>query len=217
MIRRPPRSTLFPYTTLFRSLVQLDLLRRDLMLDEVSDRGEQHGDEGDDGQQQIERQRAREEGNVVFERRLKGPPGNAGHRLMPAALGLHATGSSSSSSDIALLPPRRPRFASVSRRSIATRAVGASSSSSSAVSSSSPSSPAFSAARSRNPRSLRDSLVRDASPGSGANRKPSTAPRPKPSRNGPNPAPRSLTRPPLDHPARLPLPDVAARAIAAAA
>src|SRR2546430_12306359 len=73
------------------------------MLDEVSDRGEQHGDEGDDGQQQIERQRAREEGNVVFERRLKGPPGNAGHRLMPAALGLHATGSSSSSSDVALL------------------------------------------------------------------------------------------------------------------
>src|SRR2546422_8379064 len=26
MIRRPPRSTLFPYTTLFRSLVRLDLL-----------------------------------------------------------------------------------------------------------------------------------------------------------------------------------------------
>src|SRR5688572_32312485 len=29
MIRRPPRSTLFPYTTLFRSLIQiLDVLRR---------------------------------------------------------------------------------------------------------------------------------------------------------------------------------------------
>src|SRR3712207_8879712 len=27
MIRRPPRSTLFPYTTLFRSLVLRDLLR----------------------------------------------------------------------------------------------------------------------------------------------------------------------------------------------
>src|SRR5439155_1302345 len=100
-------------------LVQLDLLRRDLMLDEVSDRGEQHGDGGDDGQQQIERQRAREEGHVVFERRLKGPPGNAGHRLMPAALGLHATGSSSSSSDVALFPPRPRRFASVRRRSAA--------------------------------------------------------------------------------------------------
>src|SRR3712207_7110107 len=28
MIRRPPRSTLFPYTTLFRSLLQLGLGRR---------------------------------------------------------------------------------------------------------------------------------------------------------------------------------------------
>src|SRR5205823_10156793 len=31
MIRRPPRSTLFPYTTLFRSLVLLALLRTDLI------------------------------------------------------------------------------------------------------------------------------------------------------------------------------------------
>src|SRR3989441_8124903 len=30
MIRRPPRSTLFPYTTLFRSLVKRDGLERDL-------------------------------------------------------------------------------------------------------------------------------------------------------------------------------------------
>src|SRR5438046_10652997 len=28
MIRRPPRSTLFPYTTLFRSILLLDLIRR---------------------------------------------------------------------------------------------------------------------------------------------------------------------------------------------
>src|SRR2546422_4479057 len=28
MIRRPPRSTLFPYTTLFRSLIAVDGLRR---------------------------------------------------------------------------------------------------------------------------------------------------------------------------------------------
>src|SRR2546422_7822603 len=28
MIRRPPRSTLFPYTTLFRSLEQTDVLQR---------------------------------------------------------------------------------------------------------------------------------------------------------------------------------------------
>src|SRR3712207_7526653 len=29
MIRRPPRSTLFPYTTLFRSVLLRDLVRRD--------------------------------------------------------------------------------------------------------------------------------------------------------------------------------------------
>src|SRR2546427_3703394 len=28
MIRRPPRSTLFPYTTLFRSVLRLDIARR---------------------------------------------------------------------------------------------------------------------------------------------------------------------------------------------
>src|ERR1035441_10852673 len=28
MIRRPPRSTLFPYTTLFRSLVHVDMLEK---------------------------------------------------------------------------------------------------------------------------------------------------------------------------------------------
>src|SRR3712207_7609646 len=29
MIRQPPRSTLFPYTTLFRSLTKVELVRRD--------------------------------------------------------------------------------------------------------------------------------------------------------------------------------------------
>src|SRR2546422_11231654 len=56
MIRRPPRSTLFPYTTLFRSLAELDpetnddelLRRRDAQRDEIvahlrADRHE-HGD-----------------------------------------------------------------------------------------------------------------------------------------------------------------------------
>src|SRR5258707_2875823 len=32
MIRRPPRSTLFPYTTLFRSDVDLDLISDDALL-----------------------------------------------------------------------------------------------------------------------------------------------------------------------------------------
>src|SRR5688572_31575181 len=34
MIRRPPRSTLFPYTTLFRSKCGIDGLQRDLLLQE---------------------------------------------------------------------------------------------------------------------------------------------------------------------------------------
>src|SRR5574343_1972198 len=33
MIRRPPRSTLFPYTTLFRSLAAADVLQADDMVD----------------------------------------------------------------------------------------------------------------------------------------------------------------------------------------
>src|SRR3989449_7787382 len=39
MIRRPPRSTLFPYTTLFRSLLGADIgepHRRDALLDRVA-------------------------------------------------------------------------------------------------------------------------------------------------------------------------------------
>src|SRR5215216_7295852 len=39
MIRRPPRSTLFPYTTLFRSDLELDLEARDLTTECVSLRG----------------------------------------------------------------------------------------------------------------------------------------------------------------------------------
>src|SRR3712207_7761439 len=34
MIRRPPRSTLFPYTTLFRSDVALDLVRQPVGVDD---------------------------------------------------------------------------------------------------------------------------------------------------------------------------------------
>src|SRR5689334_24792549 len=36
IIRRPPRSTLFPYTTLFRSLVAIIGLERQLALDDVA-------------------------------------------------------------------------------------------------------------------------------------------------------------------------------------
>src|SRR2546430_13054224 len=37
MIRRPPRSTLFPYTTLFRSRLSLKPLRPERMLDRLYD------------------------------------------------------------------------------------------------------------------------------------------------------------------------------------
>src|SRR2546425_13353496 len=40
MIRRPPRSTLFPYTTLFRSLLAVRLRDRELLHEEVAGRVE---------------------------------------------------------------------------------------------------------------------------------------------------------------------------------
>src|SRR5258707_9601218 len=39
MIRRPPRSTLFPYTTLFRSVIFPDLLLRGIVEDGIAARG----------------------------------------------------------------------------------------------------------------------------------------------------------------------------------
>src|SRR3712207_8825130 len=42
MIRRPPRSTLFPYTTLFRSLLECTN-RRVLAVDVIADLGRGHG------------------------------------------------------------------------------------------------------------------------------------------------------------------------------
>src|SRR3712207_8091493 len=46
MIRRPPRSTLFPYTTLFRSQHELHAMLLVIALEEVGERGT-----GDAGQQ----------------------------------------------------------------------------------------------------------------------------------------------------------------------
>src|SRR2546430_10654575 len=42
MIRRPPRSTLFPYTTLFRSSFTERAVRRNLWLPRAERRGEEH-------------------------------------------------------------------------------------------------------------------------------------------------------------------------------
>src|SRR3972149_9598200 len=56
MIRRPPRSTLFPYTTLFRSPVAVELavlLDRLVLLDDrPEDRGRRHQD--DHGDRELE-------------------------------------------------------------------------------------------------------------------------------------------------------------------
>src|SRR5256886_6906598 len=195
-----------------QELVQVHLLGGDLVLHQIPDHGEQHCDERDDGEQQIERQGAGEKGNVVLEGRLQGAAHDSGPRPVPAALGLHATGSSSSST-----PPRRAtrrrRLASRSPRVSAARAGGASSSVSSEPTSS-PSSSIFSAASSR---TRRASLVRDAAPASGANRNPSDAPITTPNRNGPNPVLCSLTRPPPGRRGPPPRPGAAARATAAAA
>src|SRR2546428_2864351 len=48
MIRRPPRSTLFPYTTLFRSLVEITP-PASRETGELSGHGRQHSDPGTDG------------------------------------------------------------------------------------------------------------------------------------------------------------------------
>src|SRR5256885_15702420 len=44
MIRRPPRSTLFPYTTLFRSILANDRLVYGLMVDELKEIRKSYGD-----------------------------------------------------------------------------------------------------------------------------------------------------------------------------
>src|SRR3712207_7029669 len=54
MIRRPPRSTLFPYTTLFRSLARRP---EQLRVDEVADRGDERQQRPGEDPGQGERQR----------------------------------------------------------------------------------------------------------------------------------------------------------------
>src|SRR3712207_7072555 len=43
MIRRPPRSTLFPYTTLFRSEVAVEVVWGDVHVERFSGAGDLHG------------------------------------------------------------------------------------------------------------------------------------------------------------------------------
>src|SRR3712207_9159514 len=76
MIRRPPRSTLFPYTTLFRSFEELAVvqdrvalaLAAVLALDARAASGE-HGAEGERRERGTEERRAHKSSKSVFERR----------------------------------------------------------------------------------------------------------------------------------------------------
>src|SRR3712207_8822484 len=53
MIRRPPRSTLFPYTTLFRSRARRLHLERPRLLQREAQRGERRGQPGRREQQRL--------------------------------------------------------------------------------------------------------------------------------------------------------------------
>src|SRR2546428_13199081 len=90
-------------------LVQLDLMGRDLVLDEVADDREQQNDEREGGEEQVEGERAGEKRNVVFEGRLQRAPHDAGDGPMPPAFVPPATGSPSSPP--APPPPRAPPLA----------------------------------------------------------------------------------------------------------
>src|SRR3712207_9423985 len=57
MIRRPPRSTLFPYTTLFRSHLEVDALLGELTVELVEELARDHADD-------LHRQRVEEHDRV---------------------------------------------------------------------------------------------------------------------------------------------------------
>src|SRR5687768_18012799 len=69
MIPRPPRSTLFPYTTLFRSLVQADEAREDRVAGQVDDArtGRHPGRSGGAGS--LDARTPQEDGLIVAHRR----------------------------------------------------------------------------------------------------------------------------------------------------
>src|SRR6267143_1201784 len=198
-----------------KQLMDIQLVDGELVLNEVADDREDEPDERNGGEQDVEREGAGEKGDVVFVRGLERPPDDAGDRAMPAALTIHARGSSSSSAAGGTggrdARARRRRAASSRRRSCSRVVISGSSSSSSDSSSASSSascnsprtSSTFSSASSLRLRRPFVTLRRVLSPPSvGANTNPATAPSTIPNRNAPNPAPlRSLIRPPPRHPA----------------
>src|SRR3712207_7095436 len=55
MIRRPPRSTLFPYTTLFRSIARLEDVERKLRARKEQGAGEREDRDAQQGAHQVKR------------------------------------------------------------------------------------------------------------------------------------------------------------------
>src|SRR2546430_7691925 len=101
MIRRPPRSTLFPYTTLFRSRVSAEHANRiDTRLDRcgaVETRSEEHTSE------------LQSQSNLVCRLLLEKKIGHTnrcdGEIPVPSSRGLLCTHDPSQPSDISLFPP----------------------------------------------------------------------------------------------------------------
>src|SRR5438477_11389059 len=128
-----------------QQLVDVELVNGDLILDEIANDGEDQADEGDGGEQDVERDRAGEKWDVVFVGGFESTTDDAGDRAMPAAFTsarpIHASGSSSSSDAGATggvgraARLRRRRAASRRRRSCSRVAISGSSSSSSSGSS----------------------------------------------------------------------------------
>src|SRR3989442_1676143 len=91
-------------------------------------------DEGNGGEENVEREGTGEKGDVVFVGRLEGSPDDAGDRAVPAAFTIHASGSSSSSDagggTGGRARARRRRAASSRRRSCSRVAISGSSASS---------------------------------------------------------------------------------------
>src|SRR5947207_12480014 len=123
MIRRPPRSTLFPYTTLFRSDLELDLLGRlltdeqlVLRLDVLDDRlvhlvaADAHALADDDAAERDDRDLGRAAPDVDnhVPRRLgdREPGADRGRHQLFDQVGLPGTGGERGLLDGALLDPR---------------------------------------------------------------------------------------------------------------
>src|SRR3712207_9272967 len=80
MIRRPPRSTLFPYTTLFRSRLEAEELLRALVLEVLLDLGREAPEAPDRGEpRQVRRQQVERGVDVAVDEDRKSTRLNSSH------------------------------------------------------------------------------------------------------------------------------------------